>query len=128
MSIGNWVKENIEYGRELIDSGLEGATAARRELLDDETIAAELGRAAKESWKPAALGAIVGALTAVLLDDEKPTRSAIVGGLLGGVLGYSGGVAWETRRVTGPLARGAAKSIGAVRDARWLEKNPITYA
>lgn len=128
MSIGEWVKSNIEYGRDLVGSGLEGASSVGKEALEDERVSSELARATRESWKPAALGALVGAVSAVLLDDSKPTRSALVGGIVGGVLGYTGGVAWGSRRFTGAVAKGAAKNINTVRDARWLARNPITYA
>jgi hypothetical protein len=37
-------------------------------------------------------------------------------------------LAWASRGYTGSAARGAIKKINVVRDARWLEKNPINYA
>jgi hypothetical protein len=51
-----------------------------------------------------------------------------VGGLLGGVLGFGGGVAWGSREAASAIARRAAKNLGAVRDQHWLEKHPIAYA
>jgi hypothetical protein len=51
-----------------------------------------------------------------------------VGGLVGGILGFGGGVAWGSRKATSAVARRAAKNFGAVRDQHWLEKHPIAYA
>jgi len=48
--------------------------------------------------------------------------------LLGAAIGFSTGMAWGTRRLTGDMARGAKKNIDTARDAHWLEKNPIDYA
>jgi hypothetical protein len=35
---------------------------------------------------------------------------------------------WQSRHFTRSAAQGAMKQVNAVRDARWLEKNPIAYA
>jgi hypothetical protein len=51
-----------------------------------------------------------------------------MGGLVGGVLGFGGGVIWSSREAAAEIARQAARNLGTVRDAHWLEKHPITYA
>jgi hypothetical protein len=49
-------------------------------------------------------------------------------GLLGGVIGFGAGVAWESRRLTASAACGALRNISKVRDEHWLERHPIDYA
>jgi hypothetical protein len=51
-----------------------------------------------------------------------------LGGVVGGALGAGIGAAWGSRDFMRKVARGAIKDVNAVRDAHWLEKNPITYA
>jgi hypothetical protein len=51
-----------------------------------------------------------------------------MGGLVGSALGFGGGVAWASRGFTGTAARHAIRGVNNVRDARWLERNPIDYA
>ena len=78
---------------------------------------------------PGVIGAYVGALGATIGHRRKPQYGAVLGAsLLGAAIGLSTGMAWGTRRLAGDMARGAKKNIDAVRDARWLEKNPIDYA
>jgi hypothetical protein len=49
-------------------------------------------------------------------------------GLLGGVIGFGAGIAWEGRRLAASVAGGALRNVGRVRDEHWLEKHPIDYA
>ena len=49
-------------------------------------------------------------------------------GLLGGVIGFAGSIAWATRHMTGGMARGALQKVNVVRDAHWLSKHPVDYA
>ncbi len=64
MDLGNWVKSNVDYGRRLVDSGIEGARSGQEEFLDGEPLAPFLGESVKGSLVPAAIGACVGALVA----------------------------------------------------------------
>lgn len=127
MSNHNWLKENLDYGKELASSALKGADTARREVLHETEVVSEISRAAKESWQPAVIGAVVGALVAYLTDDRKSSRTIVAGGIVGAAVGFSGGVIWGSRSVTGPIAHGALKKVNEVRDQHWLEKNPVVY-
>jgi hypothetical protein len=128
MRIHPAVSSNIAYGKRLVGSGIEGASSAGRQILEEEPIGEVLSRAAKESWKPAVIGACAGMAAAIWKRDRDPAKGAVLGGLVGAALGFSGGILWGSRNVTGALVRGAAKSVGAARDERWLERNPIDYA
>ena len=124
----DWLESNIDYGRNLVNSGLEGARSAQKKTLDGAPIAAVLVRSVRESWMPTVIGAYVGALGASLGHKRKPNYGAIVGaGLLGAAIGLTTGMAWGTRHLTGEMARGARRNINAARDAHWLEKNPVAY-
>jgi hypothetical protein len=66
----------------------------------------------------------------VSLGRKRKAGSVVVAAsaVLGAAIGFATGIGWSTRHLTGEMARGARKSIGAARDARWLLKNPINYA
>jgi hypothetical protein len=129
MTTLEWIKSNIDYGRSLIRSGLEGAHSAQNKTLACAPITSALIDSVRDSWMPAVIGAYVGALGASLGHRRKPHYGAVLGAsLLGAAIGLSTGMAWGTRHLTGDMARGAKKNIDAARDSRWLEKNPIDYA
>ena len=80
MSNHNWLKENLDYGKKLASSALKGADTARREVLHENEVVSEISRAAKESWQPTVIGAVVGALVAYLTDNRKSSRTIVAGG------------------------------------------------
>ena len=127
MSIKETVKENIAYSKELLEAGIDGANTARQEVLTAETTSDLVTSAAQESWQPATIGVLVGAICGVLADDRKPLRGVMAGSLFGAVLGFGGSFAWKTRPLTTAMARKAGKRINQVRDGHWLSKNPINY-
>lgn len=127
MTISERVKENLAYSKELLESGIEGASEARKAVLASDEHSGMVTAAAQESWLAATIGAMAGAICGVLADDRKPIRGVIAGGLLGAVLGFAGSFAWKTRPLTSAMARHAGKHIGDVRDGHWLSKNPINY-
>jgi hypothetical protein len=79
-------------------------------------------------WTPAAMGAAIGACSARWLGKRKSASGVAMGGLVGSMVGCGAALAWASRRLIGPAARSAAQRVNAVRDARWLEANPIDYA
>jgi len=128
MKTFEWLGSNIDYGRNLVNSGVEGARSAGHTALGEAPVSSVLIAAVRHAWAPAAVGAYVGALGASLGHRRKPNYGAIAGaGLLGAAIGIVTGMAWGTRHLTGDIARGALKKIDATRDAHWLEKNPIPY-
>jgi hypothetical protein len=124
MNIPTSLKSEIAYSRKLLEAGLDAVTAVR-DGAPNQTLAPEFARAARDAWLPAAIGTAVGVF---LARKSKTGRGALMGGLLGGAVGFGGAVAWGSRQVTGVIARRAAKNLSAVSDAHWLEKHPITYA
>lgn len=111
MRIPPSLKSEAVYARDIMKAGLEAAAPAGRSTL-----------------APAALCVAVGVLGALVARKARFGNSAFMGGLLGGALGFTGGVAWGTREHTKVCFANAAHKVQAVRDAHWLEKNPIAYA
>ncbi len=127
MSVSERIKSNLAYGKDLVESGIEGANEARKASLESVETTDMVTAAAQESWQAAAIGALAGAIFGVLADDRKPVRGVIAGGLLGAAVGFGGSFAWKTRPLTGAMAREAGKRIGAARDEHWLAENPVNY-
>ena len=127
MSISDRVKQNVGYGKELLASSIEGASKARKAVLESEEHSGLVKAAAQESWQAATIGVLAGVALGVMADDRKPVRGAITGGILGAAIGFAASFAWKTRPVTAAMARAAGKRIGEARDARWLTRHPINY-
>lgn len=128
MNVTEWVGENLEYGRKLVNTGLEGAQAGGEAALGDERLPAVLAESAPGSLGLAALGAGVGLVCSYLGNKRKLSKESVVFGLLGAVTGLLVGLGWSTRHVTNGIAVGAMKNINMARDEHWLDRHPIDYA
>jgi hypothetical protein len=98
---------NLTYLRQLAGAGLEGSVSV---------------------WRPVAIGVVIGLLGATMTGRRKTASRTAMGGLVGSVVGLSAALAWTSGGSLGPAAQAAARRVNAVRDARWLAMNPITYA
>ena len=127
MSISERIKTNLAYGKELVESGLQGAKEGRKSVQASARQRAIVRVAAQQAWQAATLGAVAGALFGVLTDDRKPVRGVIARSLLGAVLGFGGSFIWKTRPLTSAMAHGAGKRIGRARDKHWLTGHPVNY-
>ncbi|MGD0215168.1 MAG: hypothetical protein ABSB87_18220 [Terriglobales bacterium] len=128
MDLRQWSKSSADYGRRLLDSGIEGARSGRESFLNGESLAPFLSESVRSAVTPAVVGACLGVLGSYPGCRQKSATRALAFGLLGGVIGLSLGLAWESRRLTASAAGGALRNIGRVRDERWLTKHPIDYA
>jgi len=128
MKLGAWLGDNYKDTLELVESGYEGAKAARNRVLHDEPITSAVARGARNSWKAAAIGAGVGTVSAFFTGEKKSVRRVLLGGLAGGCIGLGSAMAWGSRGVVGAMASEARRKVGTVRDAHWLRRNPIDYA
>ncbi len=127
MWLPNWIASNVQYGRDLANSGLEGAGRGREEFLQGQPLAPFLGKAAARALKHAATGVCLGVLVGSM--SRKPRLSrALAWGTLGGAIGFGAALSWRTHSLAASMGRGALKNVNRVRDQRWLEKNPIDYA
>lgn len=128
MKIGDWIKSEVEYGRDLADSGWQGARSAYDSVLQGEQVGAVFSRSARASWVPTVMGVGVGALCALLADRRKPNPTVVaIMGTVGGFVGFTAGVAWGTRQLSSGIARGAMREMNPIRDSHWLDKHPIDF-
>jgi hypothetical protein len=128
MDLYKWSKSNADYGRKLVDSGIEGARSGEEAFLDGKSLTPFLSESVRSALKPAALGACIGVLGSCPGCRQKSIAKTLVYGLLGGAIGLGAGVAWESRRLTASIAGSAFRNISRVRDEHWLAKHPIDYA
>jgi hypothetical protein len=128
MELGKWVKSNVDYGRRLVDSGIEGARSGQEAFLNGKPLTPYLSETVRDALKPAAVGLCVGMLVGYPISRRKSMANTLLYGLLGGAIGLGAGLAWENRKLSASVAGGALKHIGRVRDEKWLTKNPIDYA
>ncbi len=128
MDLRKWSKSSADYGRRLLDSGIEGARSGQEAFLNGESLTPFLSESVRGALTPAALGACIGLLGSYAGYRQKSITRALTYGLLGGAIGLGAGLAWESRRFTASVADGALRNIDKVRDEHWLSKHPIDYA
>jgi hypothetical protein len=127
MNIVQWSKSEVDYGRKLVDSAVEGARQGEDNFLREESLRPYLEKSVLNAILPTMLGACLGWFGGYL-EDRRSGRRALICTLLGGAIGFGASVIWENRELTASAASGAWKSINKTRDAHWFEKNPIDYA
>jgi hypothetical protein len=127
MRISDSLKSDLQYAGDLVAAGLAAAASVRK-CAKDQALKPALGHAVRIAWAPALIGAAVGVLAVCWQHDRRTGRHALLGGLMGGAIGFGSGFACGTRSITAGIARNAVDNVNVVRDAHWLEKNPIAYA
>ncbi len=110
---------DIAYVGQLIGAGWHGAAGVRPRR--DTSLEPGL-------WTPAAVGAALGALSVRAFRKRRSVSTVALGVVIGTIVGFGAAVAWASRGLVVPAARGAVRGVNAVRDARWLESHPINYA
>lgn len=125
----NWLESNLNYGKNLVGSSVEGARSAGRMMSEGECVGSVLAKSARDSWQVVAIGVGLGVLCGLLTTRRKSSAGKVLAcSVVGGIVGLGAGMAWETRQLTGDMARGAIRNAKVVRDAHWLERHPIDYA
>ena len=128
MTLREWSKASSDYGRKLVSSGLEGARCGQEEFLHGKSLAPFLNESARNALGPAVIGACLGILGSHPGNSRRASSKALAYGLLGGVVGFGAGLAWQSRHLSESVAFGALRNISKVRDEHWLEQHPIDYA
>jgi hypothetical protein len=128
MSLRKWSRSEVEYGRKVLKSGLEGARSGRERFLNGKPLVGHVNESIRSAMQPAALGVCIGMLGACPGNRNRSVGRVVVFGLLGGAIGLGASFAWENRGLTASAALAASRSIGRVRDERWMQKNFIAYA
>ena len=128
MHVAEWSKAEVEYGRRVLDSGLEGVRSGQEAFLHGRPVTPFFRESFRKALVPAAVGAGIGILAGCPKSGHRSVVRVLTSGLLGGLIGLTAGVVWESRFLAASAAGGALARIDKVRDAHWLERNPIDYA
>lgn len=128
MSLRRWSRSEVEYGRSILSSGLQGVRDGREEFLVGRPLGGFLGQSVRKAVPPAAIGLCIGMLGSCPRDRRSSFGKLLLFGLIGGAIGFGASVAWESRRLTASAAQGASRNISRVRAERWMEKHSIAYA
>jgi hypothetical protein len=128
MDVMEWSRSNVDYGRKLVDSAMEGARTGEREFLKHESLAPFFAHSARQARKPAVIGLCLGALAGYLGTERRSKTAVVACAFLGGAIGFGASVIWDSRHLSASVASAAWKHIGKTRDEHWFEKNPIDYA
>jgi hypothetical protein len=128
MNQSKWSKSNLDYGRRLLNSGLEGARSGREAFLKGKPLSPFLGESVRSVLKPAAFGLCIGMLGGYRRNRHKSAGRVFAYGFVGVAISFATSVAWESRRLAASVASGALRNIGKVRDEHWLQRHPIDYA
>ena len=128
MNVATWLTPDVEYGRKLFRSAVEGARSGEETFLDGKPLHLFVDESAWHALRPAALAACIGALGAYSGSRRRAPGRALAYGVIGGVIGFGVGLAWHGRKLTASVASGAWRKLGKARDEHWLERNPIDYA
>jgi len=128
MDLQKWSHSEVEYGRKILDGGLEGVRTGREAFLQGEPLKPYLGESARKALPSAAFGAFLGVLASLSCKQSRSTGRSLFFGLAGGLIGFGAGMAWESRELTESAASEALRKIQRVRDEHWVEKHPVAYA
>jgi hypothetical protein len=128
MNLRERVASIVGYGRELVGSGLQGASKGRTSFLNGGPLSPFLADVNKKALKVATLGACIGVLGGYLGRKHQPAVRAVAYGALGGAVGFAASFAWNSHTFAETVARGALTNVGVVRDQHWLKSHPIDYA
>jgi hypothetical protein len=131
MNLRKWSHSEIEYGRKLLHSGIDGARTGSDAFLHGERFAPFVNESAHKAVKPAALGAYLGMFLGALGSDfvvEGSVAKILLLGLLGGAIGFGMAMAWEGRELAESASSAALRNIHKARDEHWVEKHPVAYA
>ena len=127
MKLREWIASEVDYGRELVDSGLEGASNGRKAFLNGAPLSPYLNGVNRDALKLATLAGCLGLLGGYLGGRHKRAR-AIAFGALGGAVGFAAIFAWGSHDFAESVAHAALKNMSVVRDQHWLKSHPIDYA
>ena len=128
MNVATWLTPNVDYGRKLFRSAMEGARCGEESFLHGKPFHLFVDESAWHALKPAALAACIGALSAYSGNRHRSPGRALTYSLVGGAIGFGVGLAWASRRLTAAVASEAWRKLDRTRDEHWLENNPIDYA
>ncbi len=128
MSVMEWSKSTVGYGRKLMQSTVKGVRTGEDQFREEGQLAPYLERNARRSLNSAAIGVVLGACFGYHGNDRHSVAKMLLGGLLGGLVGFSAGMIWNTRQLTASVESSVRKNVQLARDEHWLQRHPIDYA
>jgi len=127
MGVETWLESELEYGRKVLDAGLEGTRSGREAFLDGKPLTPFLKDSVRKALIPAAIGSCIGMIGNARKHYRSPGQVLALG-LIDGMIGFGLGMTWQGRRLAASATRSALKKMSRVRDEHWLAKHPIDYA
>jgi hypothetical protein len=121
------IRNRLQYGRALVNSGLTGLRNGRVAHLQGQPLHGVLSESARGALGLAVIGTCA-ALLGSCVAGRRRSAKAVGYGVAGSVIGLAVGLAWKTRELTACMGRSALKEMGTVRDEHWLHNHPIDYA
>jgi hypothetical protein len=121
------IRNRLQYGRALVNSGLSGLRNGRVAHLQGQPLSCVLSESARGAIGLAAIGTCAALIGSCF--SRRDRRAKAVGyGVAGSVIGMLLALGWKTRDLTASMGRSALKEMGTVRDEHWLQNHPIDYA
>src|SRR5690348_13294319 len=100
MNINSWLTPNLEYGRKLLRSAVDGAHRGEEEYLRGKSLHLFVDKSAWQALKPAAVAGFIGVLGAYSGQRRRSPARALTCGVLGGTIAFGAALAWESRGLT----------------------------
>ncbi len=122
------VKNGLQYGRALVNSGLSGLRNGRDSHLHGQPLSDVMTDSARGALGLAAIGTCAALLGSCFSGRRNRSTKAVGFGVAGSLIGFVLGLSWTTRELTASMGRSALKEMGTVRDEHWLQTHPIDYA
>jgi hypothetical protein len=122
------VKDRLQYGRALVNSGLSGLRNGRDSHLQGQPLSEVLTTSSRGALGLAAIGTCAALIGSCFSGRRHRSAKAVGFGVAGSAIGFILGLTWKTRELTACMGRSAMKEMGAVRDEHWLRSHPIDYA
>jgi hypothetical protein len=120
--------EYVRSGRAVLESGISGLSRGEDSYLQGQPLSAVLAAPARNSLRIGLIGACIGLLRLSREPRSKRLVKGIFYGTVGSAIGFCAGFIWNTRQLTGTMARSALHQVDNTRDNLWLERHPIDYA
>ncbi len=122
VSITQDIQSTLQYGKDVVYAAARGGLDAlpeKGERLEIDARSMGIG---------AGVGAAVGVCCVAMTQRRKSPWTMLLGGVIGATIAASFVMAWQNRSLAERVVRGGIEGSRPVRDARWLENNPIDYA
>src|SRR5947209_8240754 len=97
MKLQEWLRSELEYSHDLVNSAMDGARYGCQRAIADEPAREVFANAARKSVPLAAVGACVVTLAVHGARKRISSRSEMLCGMLGALIGFSAGIALSTR-------------------------------